>query len=75
MKRSKASVDYSQGGDHCGACTHFIDEDEKGETGRCELVDGSIREDMWCKLFKRESAGYRTLERNVKMAARHVRKK
>lgn len=53
-KRSKASVDYSLGGDHCGVCTHFIGEDEATETGHCELVDGAIREDYWCRLFKRK---------------------
>ncbi len=71
MKRSKASVDYSQGGDHCGACTHFIDEDENEatETGKCELVEGGIGEDMWCKLFKRKGGAYKA------GMARHVRKK
>ena len=53
MKKSKASVDYSLGGDHCGACVHFINENEATETGECELVEGSIKEDYWCKLFKR----------------------
>ena len=71
MKRSKASVDYSQGGDHCGACTHFIEaaENEATETGKCELVEGGIGEDMWCKLFKRKGGAYKA------GMARHVRKK
>lgn len=56
-KRSKESVDYSLGGDHCGACTHFIEsaENEATETGLCELVAGDIKEDFWCKLFERKS--------------------
>ncbi len=54
-KKSKASVGYKQGGDHCGACRFFIDEDEATETGRCQLVKGEIGEDMWCRLFKRKS--------------------
>ena len=52
-KRSKASVNYSLGGDHCGACTHFINENEASESVECELVEGVIDEDFWCKLFKR----------------------
>lgn len=53
-KKSKASVNYSLGGDHCGACTHFINENEATETGECELVEGAIKEDFWCKLFSRK---------------------
>ena len=52
-KKSKASVNYSLGGDHCGACTHFYGENEATESGFCELVAGAIKEDYWCKLFKR----------------------
>lgn len=66
-KRSKASVDYSLGGDHCGACVHFINENEATETGECELVEGSIEEDYWCKLFKREG-------KQKKMTSRAIRK-
>lgn len=55
-KRSKTSVKYGLGGDHCGVCKHFIDEDEDSETGACELVAGDIGEDYWCKLFARERA-------------------
>jgi len=59
-KKSKAAVDYHVGGDHCGACRHWIEsaesaENEKTETGRCELVAGEIGEDMWCKLFERKN--------------------
>lgn len=56
MKASKASVGYSLGGDHCGACTYFIEsaENEATETGLCELVEGPIGEDMWCRLFERK---------------------
>lgn len=54
-KVSKASVKYSLGGDHCGACRFWIEseEDEEAETGACEKVAGPIKEDYWCKLFKR----------------------
>lgn len=70
-KRSKSSVDYGQGGDHCGVCTHFIAENEATETGKCELVAGDIGEDMWCKLFARKRGkGYKKTG-----MARHVRKK
>lgn len=50
-KLSKKDVDYGPGMPHCGACTHFS-EDEATEKGSCELVTGAIDEDMWCKLFK-----------------------
>lgn len=55
-KRSKSSVGYKRGGDHCGVCKHFVEsaEDEKTETGACELVQGEIGEDMWCRLFARK---------------------
>lgn len=60
-KKAKASVGYARGGDHCGVCRHFIeaDEDEKTgnaglEPGTCELVAGTISEDMWCRLFARQ---------------------
>lgn len=56
-KIAKSAVEYSVGGDHCGACRHWIEsaEDEATETGRCKLVAGEIGEDMWCKLFQRET--------------------
>lgn len=50
-KRQKSSVDYSLGGDHCHACTHFSEGAD--ETGTCELVAGAIGEHCWCRLFKR----------------------
>jgi len=53
-KRAKSSVDYSQGGDYCGVCTHFTGENEKTEKGKCELVAGVIEESYWCRLFERE---------------------
>lgn len=49
-KKNKASVDYSKstGRDRCGNCVHY-------EAGKrlCELVQGRIEADMWCKLYKR----------------------
>ena len=67
-KRSKASVDYSLGGDHCGACTHWIEsaENEETETGECELVAGPIKEDYWCKLFKRKGSTKRVASKHAK---------
>jgi hypothetical protein len=55
-KKSKASVGYKLGGDHCGACKAFIEasENEATETGRCRKVAGEIGEDMWCRLFERK---------------------
>lgn len=54
-KVSKASVRYSLGGDHCAACVNWIEaqEDEATETAPCRKVEGRVREDFWCKLFKR----------------------
>lgn len=52
--KTKASVNYSLGGDHCHACVHFQEGDEgANETGTCELVAGAIGPHCWCKLFKR----------------------
>lgn len=58
-KISKKDAGYGPGMPHCGVCKHFIDDDEEDESGEygddggeCELVDGPIGEDMWCKLFK-----------------------
>lgn len=61
MKVSKASADYGQGGDVCGSCKFFVEdesmeeeeEEEYGELGTCEKVEGVIGELMWCKLFER----------------------
>ena len=53
QKKSKGEVNYSIGGDVCGACSHFTDENEATERGRCELVDGVIDEYYWCVLFRR----------------------
>ena len=71
MKASKASVNYSLGGDHCGVCKHFIAENEATEIGKCELVEGDIGEDMWCRLFEREGGESYTMTG----MSRHVRKK
>ena len=52
-KKSKAAAGYSLGKPHCGMCVHFT-ESAKGETGSCELVEGGIDEDMWCRLYKQK---------------------
>jgi hypothetical protein len=61
MKRSKASVDYSQGMDsaHCGICKHY-------SAGSCELVEGDIDPGYWCKLFERATHDARTTEMPLK---------
>lgn len=48
-KRSKASVDYSDGMPRarCGICEYFV------PTGKCELVAGLIDPMMWCRLFEK----------------------
>lgn len=57
-KISKKDAGYGPGMPHCGVCKHFIDADDAEATeddyedGECELVEGKIGEDMWCKLFK-----------------------
>lgn len=56
-KRAKSSVDYSLGGDHCGACTHFTE--GAGEKGTCDVVAGVIDEDYWCRLFNRRGENER----------------
>lgn len=52
--RSKASVGYKLGGDHCDVCKHFVEGESDDAPGSCELVAGEIGEDMWCKLFRRK---------------------
>jgi len=57
MKRSKASVDYSEGmkSAHCGICEHY-------SSGSCELVEGDIDPSYWCKLFERATHDSRTTD-------------
>jgi hypothetical protein len=54
-KISKTDAGYGPGMPHCGACAHYIDDDDEdgteSESGTCELVSGVIGEDMWCKLY------------------------
>lgn len=52
-KLAKDAVEYGPGdvdGQHCGACTHFI------EPSRCEIVYGRIRSGGWCRKFERKAA-------------------
>ena len=51
-KFPKDAVEYGPGdidGQHCGACTHFI------EPSRCEIVYGRIRSGGWCRKFERRA--------------------
>lgn len=47
--KTKAEVDYSRGhaGSRCGVCVYF-----HHTTRTCDLVEGDIHPDMWCKLFE-----------------------
>lgn len=50
-KRTKASVQYGVAvrPDHrCGICEHWI------PGGRCQVVEGPIRSDYWCRLWERK---------------------
>lgn len=63
-KHAKTEVDYSQGkpSEHCGplglgksdpnACRHFLPS-QTTTSGHCELVEGSISRNYWCKLWER----------------------
>jgi hypothetical protein len=63
MKKNKNEVEYGPGmkKSHCGPwavddpdyCQHFIAGQRLYQPGECELVAGSIRPAMWCKLFKK----------------------
>lgn len=51
-KRPKSEVNYehpAQGPDHCSQCVHFEPEHA------CELVDGQIEPEDWCRLFELDS--------------------
>lgn len=61
-KRSKDGVNYSPGmsKSHCGKllpadkgyCRHFIAL-KATSTGHCDLVEGTIKRNYWCKLFEK----------------------
>ena len=60
MKRTKASVDYSEGAPaaHCGICEYyngkmgpFIVGDLKKNFRSCSKVKGTIEPSMWCELW------------------------
>lgn len=52
-KREKSSIGYSDGlpNAHCGLCVFFL----PGH-GKCKLVKGDIRFDMWCRLFAKRAS-------------------
>ena len=52
-KKQKSEVDYSQGhtGSRCGVCRYY-----QHTTRTCDLVEGDIHPDMWCKLFEPNTA-------------------
>jgi uncharacterized membrane protein YgcG len=52
-KASKASVAYRDrpnGSQQCSGCTHF-------RNGQCEIVEGQISPNGWCRRFKSKSGG------------------
>lgn len=52
QKQPKEAVDYSEGkgNDRCQRCQHFLPGD--GPMGQCQLVEGPIDPEGWCKLFE-----------------------
>jgi hypothetical protein len=48
-KRTKVSVGYARaaGFSRCSKCRHWI------PGGACEIVEGDIRPEYWCRLFRR----------------------
>lgn len=56
---TKAEVDYSKGlpQAHCGICEHYRDHS-------CEIVEGEIEPDHWCRKFKRALRG--AIEKAIK---------
>ena len=47
-KRTKQETAYTNAGskkEHCAICEHYITPD------KCEVVQGTISPDGWCKLF------------------------
>lgn len=48
-KVSKEDAGYTMGQENCAVCEHY----EAVAKDRCELVEGKIEEEMWCRLFKR----------------------
>ena len=51
-KIAQATVGYQESphnGEVCGDCTHFV------APSSCQLVDGTINPQGWCKLFAKKS--------------------
>jgi hypothetical protein len=53
-KKTKKEVDYSKGmaKAHCSICANYIF--YKHMMAKCEVVNGSVEPDMWCKLFEKK---------------------
>ena len=47
-KQSANYIDYAMGGEKCKNCRHFI------APSRCEIVEGSINPNGWCKYFEED---------------------
>lgn len=45
-KQAANYIDYSMSGEKCRNCQHFI------PLSRCEIVEGKINPNGWCKYFK-----------------------
>jgi hypothetical protein len=48
LKKSANYIDYSMSGERCKNCEHFIN------PSRCEIVEGAINANGWCKYFKED---------------------
>lgn len=70
-KLSKTEVDYSagKGDDRCKNCKHFI------AGGSCELVEGEIDPDYWCKKFEAKAgAGAQDMAHDMALDRKSVRR-
>lgn len=53
-KYSKHTVSYepkARGADHCAVCSHYLNRTT------CEIVEGKIAPEGWCKKFYRKRRG------------------
>lgn len=59
FKKSKGPVEYSKstGADRCDGCEHWLASKDTGpELSRCQLIDGLVRVDRWCRLYEKMEA-------------------
>lgn len=46
VTKKQADYDRGMGASRCRNCTHY-------RPPHCEVVEGTVRPEMWCKYFKR----------------------